>query len=163
MPDTKVGIKIAKETKIVRLKELPLLDLQPLLVESRNQDFNFLDWLVREYASGANRFDQPGEALFAIYSQSHMIAIGGLNGDPYLQESGIGRVRRVYVLSSWRRKGIGQRLMQQIVAEARLYFRLLTLRTFDERADKFYRAIGFQTEPEIDGATHHLKLQYSYP
>jgi GNAT superfamily N-acetyltransferase len=163
VPDTKVGIKIAKETKIVRLKELPLLDLQPLLVESRNQDFNFLDWLVEEYASGANRFDQPGEALFAIYSQPYLIAIGGLNGDPYLQESGIGRVRRVYVLSSWRRKGIGQRLMQQIVAEARLYFRLLTLRTFDERADKFYRAIGFQTEPEIDGATHHLKLQYSYP
>jgi GNAT superfamily N-acetyltransferase len=143
---------------IVRLKQLPLEDLQPLLQESREQGFDFLHWLVNDFAGGKNRFELPGEALFAIYDGLEMIAIGGLNRDPYRLEESVGRVRRVYVLTKWRRRGIGRKLMDQIIAEARLYFQLLTLRTFDEPADKFYRALGFQTEPEIQGASHYLKL-----
>jgi GNAT superfamily N-acetyltransferase len=144
--------------EIVRLEQLPMGDLQPLLEESRAQGFEFLDRLVAEYASGTNRFDKPGEALFGVYRGRILIAVGGLNQDPYLPESDIARVRHVYVLSTWRNQGIGKLLMHAIIGEAKGRFRLLTLRTFSAEADGFYRAIGFQTQPELQGATHHLVL-----
>lgn len=146
---------------IVRIEQLPLADLQPLLQEARQQGFEFLDRLVEEYLDGTNQFAQPGEALFGVYSGQRMIAIGGLNRDPYLQESDTGRVRHVYVLSAWRGQGVGKQLVQRIIDEARHHYRLLTLRTFTEPASKFYCTIGFQTEPEIPGATHHLVLKES--
>ena len=148
----------SEKVEIVRLEQLPLPDLQPLLKESQDQGFNFLEWLAREFEDGKNQFDNPGEALFAVYRGSQMIAIGGLNRDPYLRESNVGRVRRVYVLSSWRRKGIGRSLMQQIITEAKLHYRLLTLRTFDEPADEFYCALGFKKDPSVQGASHTMVL-----
>ena len=147
-----------QDIKITQLHRLPLDDLQPLLEESRQQGFEFLDRLVDEYEEGTNRFDQPGEGLYGVYNDRELIAIGGLNRDPYFRQSDVGRVRHVYVLSAWRRKGIGERLVQHIVEEAQGHYRLLTLRTMTAEADQFYRAIGFQTEPEIDNATHHLTL-----
>ena len=146
------------DTVVARLRQLPLDELQPLLTESREQGFTFLDRLVTEYTNGANRFDQPGEALFGIYRRQQLIAIGGLNHDPYLQESGVGRVRHVYVLDSWRGQGVGRQLLQQIVVAAQGHYRRLTLRTFSEPADKFYCAVDFVKEPEIQGATHHMDL-----
>ena len=94
---------------IVRLEELPIGDLVPLLEESREQGFEGLERLVAEYAAGTNRFDRPGEALFGVYDQDrHLIAIGGLTRDPYALRDGVGRVRHVYVLSRWRGQGIGK-------------------------------------------------------
>jgi GNAT superfamily N-acetyltransferase len=144
---------------IVQIEQLSLADLQPLLPEARQQGFEFLDRLVEEYFGGINQFTQPGEALFGVYSDQHMIAIGGLNRDPYLQEGDTGRVRHVYVLSSWRGQGVGKQLVQRIIDEARRHYRLLTLRTLTEPASKFYCAIGFQMKPEIFAATHHLVLK----
>jgi N-acetylglutamate synthase-like GNAT family acetyltransferase len=90
-----------------------------------------------------------------------LVAIGGVNIDPYFEESSIARVRHVYVLSDWRNQGIGKQLIQAIIDKSQQQFRLLTLRTFNKQAADFYRAIGFQTEPEIKHATHHLILKES--
>lgn len=153
-----MDVAVTDEIVIVRLKEMPLADIRPLLDESHKQGFGYVEWLVNDFVDGANRFDQPGEALFAVYNRSQLIAIGGLSHDPYLPDIDVGRVRRVYVLSSWRRMGIGKRLVQQIIAEARLHFSLLTLGTFDHRGDKFYRALGFHAKPVPYGATHCMEL-----
>jgi hypothetical protein len=59
------GMKIIE---IIRLEQLPMHDLQPLLEESRVQGFEFLDRLVAEYVNNINRFGKPGEALFGVYS-----------------------------------------------------------------------------------------------
>ncbi|MGB0387924.1 MAG: GNAT family N-acetyltransferase [Ardenticatenaceae bacterium] len=147
-----------EDIELIRLKELPIDDLQPLLEEGRKQGFTFLDRLVTGYVNGSNRFGKPGEALFGVYCDQRLIAIGGLNQDPYLQKEDVGRVRHVYVLSSWRKQGIGKRLVQRIIKEAKTHYRLLTLRTPSEQADRFYRAIGFKTAPEIQNASHHLAV-----
>jgi GNAT superfamily N-acetyltransferase len=143
---------------IVKLQGLPLDDIKPLLREARAQGLNFVDRLVAEYASGANRFDQPGEALFGVYEGRSLIAVGGLNRDPYLQDGCTGRVRHVYVLADRRRQGAGRCLVQRIIEKAKLHYRRLTLRTLNPEADPFYRALGFQTEPPVPNATHHLEL-----
>ena len=145
----------ANEVSVIKLETLPTADLEPLLAESRAQGFEFLDRLVAEYLSGVNRFAGPNEALFGVYHNKRMIAIGGLNNDPYLPTDDVGRVRHVYVLAAWRNQGIGTRLMRRIVEEARPHYaRLLTLRTFSEQADGFYRALGFRATDEVETATH---------
>jgi GNAT superfamily N-acetyltransferase len=144
--------------EINQLNQLPIEALQPLLKESQDQGFEFVDRLLKEYVAGTNRFNRHGEALFGVYSDRQLIAVGGLNRDPYLPGTNTGRVRHVYVLAAWRRRGIGKILVQRIVAEARLHFRRLTLRTLDAQADAFYRAIGFQPSGAIKDASHIMDL-----
>jgi GNAT superfamily N-acetyltransferase len=140
------------------IEQLDLTELQPLLVESRTQGFKFLDTLVDEYASGVNRFALPGEGLFGLYNATELLAIGGLNLDPFLHDPLVGRVRHLYVVADWRRQGLGRALMEEIIHTARSHFRLLTLRTFSEPAARFYLALGFATTPPIPNATHHLQV-----
>lgn len=144
--------------EIVRLKQLPRDDLQPLLAESRAQGYEFIDRLVTEYVNGSNQFQKSGEGLYGIYCKQQLIAIGGLNRDPYGDESDVARVRHVYVLAAWRNQGVGKKLIETIIEAAKGQFSLLTLRTFSHEADGFYRALGFQKMPQIKHATHHLAL-----
>ena len=147
-----------EDLEIVRLKQLPRDDLQPLLKESREQGYEFIDRLITEYVNGLNQFQKSGEGLYGVYDKQQLIAIGGLNRDPYLDQSNVARVRHVYVLSAWRNQGVGKKLVETIIEEAKDQFSLLTLRTFSDQADGFYRALGFQKKPEIKYATHHLSL-----
>lgn len=149
---------MAEKIITVKLQTLPAEEIQPMLQESREQGFTFLDRLVQEFEDGTNRFEKPGEVLFGVYSGQLLVAVGGLNQDPYLSKSDVGRVRHLYVMTAWRRQGVGRHLMRLIIEEARRSFSLITLRTFREPADRFYRAIGFHTEPKIAGASHHLVL-----
>ena len=148
--------------RIVKLDALPGDDIQPLWNESRAEGISFVTTLLDEYRSGKNRFDQPGEALYAIYRNAKLVAVGGLNRDPYLPslENGaaVGRVRHLYVLREVRCQGIGRLLMTQIIAAARGEFHLLTLRTVDDAADRFYCSLGFVTTPPLPHASHHLTL-----
>jgi hypothetical protein len=50
--------------RIERLDDLPAADFVVLLAESEQAGLRFLRRLVDEWASGVNRFDRPGEALF---------------------------------------------------------------------------------------------------
>ena len=143
----------------IRLEPLPLADLEPLVQESLAQGLIFVERLAAEYADGSNRFDRPGEALFGVYSGPSLIAVGGLNRDPYLGDAETGRVRHVYVLSAWRRRRAGSLLVRRIVEEARKHYSRLTLRTLNPEAHPFYLALGFCTEPPVPHATHHLDLE----
>jgi len=156
------GAQTTPNIEVRRLTELPADDLRPLLAESRAQGFRLLDTLMDNYANGVNRFAKPGEALFGVYHGRQLIAIGGLNRDPYVQDDARGRVRHVYVLDAWRAQGVGKRLMQAIVDEARRSFRLLTLRTMSAEADRFYRGLGFRAAPELEQATHYLVLSHEH-
>jgi len=52
---------------VKRLIDLPLAEIEPLLVGSRAEGYNFVDRLADDYADDSNRFDKPGEALFGVY------------------------------------------------------------------------------------------------
>jgi len=145
----------------IRKVTLPLDGLDALTAESVAQGYEFLLRLQAEWDSGANRFDGPGEGLFGAFDGPTVIAIGGLNRDPFspnpapnpAPDAAVGRIRRVYVLSASRGSGVGTQLVQTLLAEARLHFRQVRLRAVSPAAARFYERLGFRPIADPD-ATH---------
>lgn len=94
---------------------LPEAAFFPLAAEARAEDFAFIDRLLAEWESCANRFDRPGERLLAAWQHTSLVAVGGLNRDPYANDDRVGRLRHVYVCPPWRRQGIGRRLVEALI------------------------------------------------
>ena len=115
-----------------------------------------MERLCDDWISGANRFDNSGEALFLAMADNQVVGICGLNRDPYANDPRVGRVRRLYVLRAHRRSGIGGALLDAVTKHARDHFDLLRVRT--EAADGFYLARGFRRDNSDAEATHVLKL-----
>ena len=130
---------------VTRLEELPPDRLADLVAESEREGFAFVRRLVDEWESGDNRFDRPGEALFAAVDDGRVVGVCGLNIDPYLPGGRVGRVRHLYVAAAFRRRGIGAGLVAAVIRAARGTFDRLRLRTESESAVRFYESLGFRS------------------
>jgi GNAT superfamily N-acetyltransferase len=115
----------------------------PMLEESVAHGTTFVERLVREWHSGDNRFDRPGERLFGAFDGDALVGCGGINVDPYANDPELGRVRHVYVLAHRRRAGVGRALLHAIMAHARPHFRRVRLKTETLDAVRFYESLGF--------------------
>jgi GNAT superfamily N-acetyltransferase len=133
---------------IERLPDLPLDSLAPLVVESEQAGWRFVRRLSDEWAAGANRFDQPGEALFAARVGERLIGVCGLNIDPHAADRWVGRVRRLYVLAEFRR------LVEAVLASAQGRFASLRLRTESVEAAAFFEQLGFRRRLGMPDYTH---------
>ena len=142
--------------KIIRLHELPVGQIQTLIEESQEDGFRFLHRLRDEWASGANRFESNGEALFACFSGPVLVGVGGINR----QTPTCGRLRRFYVRRDWRGKGIGRALVGRILSFAALHYAEVVLHTESASADAFYRALGFSRVPDSNNPTHRIPLAH---
>ncbi len=140
--------------RIERLPDLPAAGFIVLLAESEQAGLRLLRRLADEWASGVNRFDRPGEALFGARIGHELVAVGGLNVDPYAAMPRVGRVRHLYVLSACRRAGIGGRLVTEIIEAARGRFERLHLRTQNPEAARLYERLGFVRRADIPHCSH---------
>jgi len=141
----------------IRKISLPVDGMDELCNEARSEGYEFIDRLVREWDSGVNRFGATGEALCGCIENERIIAIGGLNCDPFAARAEVGRIRRVYVRAERRGCGVGEALVARLIEEARNSFMVVRLRAVSPRAAKFYERLGF--EPLEDAsATHSLLL-----
>lgn len=145
---------------VKRIKHLLAEELAHLAAESKRDGFRFLQRLIEEYESGTNTFNQHGEALFGIYDDQQLIAIGGVNKDPFASKEGAGRLRRFYVSSQYRRQGIGALLVKNVISHAQNHFYTLVLYTDTPEGDRFYRSLGF-SKVESKTATHVYQLEES--
>ena len=136
----------------------PDLDLGALLAESEQAGLRLVRRLVEEWVSGANRFDRPGEELFGAWLDGRVVGVCGLNVDPYTAKEGVGRVRHLYVLSAFRRRGVGRGLIAAVIEAARGRFGELRLRTGNPEAARVYEAIGFQPSSRVADCTHIMEL-----
>ena len=139
---------------IVRIT-LPMAEFVPLQAEARDEGFTFVDKTVREWASGENRFDGPGEMLCGHLDDGVLIAIGGLTRDPFTGEAEVGRLRRIYVRTAWRSRGAGTQMVRFLLGEARRSFRGVRLRAENDGAARLYERLGFQPLADAE-ATHEL-------
>ena len=143
---------------ILKLKQLQWNQLNELVNSSSREGHTFLKRMKAQYISGDNRFENNGEGVYAYLRDSQLIAICGLNKDPYLEDQNVGRLRHLYVLPNYRGKGLGRKLVEHVIEESRQHFKLLTLRTFENQAEKFYNALGFNTDTMVYSATHLYQL-----
>ncbi len=82
-----------------------------LRAESVAEGHRFLDRLANDWASGIMRFGRPGEMLLAAFSVDDMlVGVGGITADPEI--SGALRMRRFYIRSAFRRRGIGRAIAE---------------------------------------------------
>ena len=128
--------------KILKITEDKLIDLIQLESEADDEGFNFVSRMIYEYLSGDNSFSKEGEILFGAYARQRCLGICGLNTDPYTDEPGIGRVRHLFVSEHFRNKGIGRKLVEKVIKNAKLHYRILRLKA-TPGADGFYKALGF--------------------
>ncbi|HET9925685.1 MAG TPA: GNAT family N-acetyltransferase [Methylomirabilota bacterium] len=144
---------------IERLSELPSEAFGPLVAESEQAGLRFVHRLVEEWASGRNRFERPGEACFAALVDGRIVGVCGLNVDPYTAEPRVGRVRHLYVLSAYRKLGVGERLVGEVIAAGRGQFGILRLRTQNEAAARLYERMGFRRCADLADCTHLMELR----
>ena len=144
---------------IARLTTLDPVRIKPLTEASQREGFRFLARLCEEWASGANRFEQPGEALFGVCVGGELLGVGGITR----QNESTGRLRRFYILPFHRRRGWGRRLLHHILSHAAEHFRWMVLRADTDAADRFYRACGFTRIQGLCDATHGIELVRAEP
>ncbi|WP_130802862.1 GNAT family N-acetyltransferase [Acinetobacter ihumii] len=121
-----------------------------ILVEcSVHERFRFLKRLKEEFETEKNQYLKVGEALFEARWNQELIAICGLNCDPFVkgdisvQKNQIGRLRRFYVHPDYRKQGIGRTLLETVETHAMDYFKVLHLYTDTEDAAQFYLKMGY--------------------
>ena len=131
--------------------------IRRLIDEARGAGHRFLDRLSEEWLAGINRFCKPGEALFLLTAPPAVIAVCGVNIDPYSADPGVARLRHLYVLAAWRRHGFGSRLVRHATEHAAFHsFRRMRLRTASPSAAVFYETLGFR--PCVDPSATHERL-----
>ena len=139
------------------LRIVPILDLpsgiEDLRAEAVVEGFRFVDRLVAEWQSGRNRFVRPGEMFLGAFRATELVAVGGLNRDPYADQDGIGRLRHLYVRRSARHSGAGSALVRQLLDRAEAAFHSVRLRTETQEAAAFYVGLGFRSVQD-ETATH---------
>jgi len=134
-------------------------DLASLVKESKEDGFRFVERLVNDYKNGCNTFNHSGEGLFGMFNEEgYLVAIGGLNKDPFSNEPYIGRLRRFYVSKGYRRNGIGSLLVRTIIAKAKGNYKILVLHTDTEQADKFYTSLGFSKGNLYPNSSHFMEF-----
>ena len=143
---------------VVRSVESLPAGIDALVAESEAEGFAFLTRLVREWQSGANRFDAPGEVLLVASVEGQLAGVCGLNVDPFAGQPHVGRIRHLYVRPPLRRHGVGEALLRAAVEHAAGHgFREIRLRTSTSDAARFYERRGFVSS-ELPSATHVLHL-----
>ncbi|WP_033542117.1 GNAT family N-acetyltransferase [Planococcus sp. CAU13] len=148
---------------IKAIDDLKQVDVSKLVEESEAEGYRFLRRLVNQYEDGTNTFNKAGEVLYGVWDPAgELVAIGGLNRDPYSDKSGVGRLRRFYISEHARRQGIGTKLLQEILDYGKGHFSEIVVRTDSSIADAFYRANGFSGDLGLPEATHHIVLQSDY-
>ena len=70
----------------------------------------------------------------------------------------VGRVRHLYVLSAYRRLGVGRQLVGGVIEAARGRFDILRLRTQNPAAARLYEQLGFSRCAGALDCTHLMEL-----
>ncbi|WP_265938193.1 GNAT family N-acetyltransferase [Bacillus thuringiensis] len=147
-----------KDIHIQQIENLMGYEFSHLVQDSEEEGFNFLIRLISEYKNEINTFNKTGECLYGIFQGDMLIGVGGLNEDPYTKDNKIGRLRRFYISKDFRRIGLGNLLLNQLLCHAEKYFEVIVLHADTKEGDAFYTANGFVKEGLYKGSSHYKVL-----
>lgn len=135
---------------------LPSNGFAELERQATAEGHTFLARMQVEWSNDTNRFANLGECLLGAHLDATLVAVGGLNRDPYTNNARIGRLRHIYVHADHRRSGIASRLVRELVVR-NTHFETIRLRTPNADASRFYENLGFTAIADTT-ATHTLVL-----
>ncbi len=118
--------------------------IEKLVNESELEGFRFVRRTLVEWNLGKNNFSKKGESFYGVFCGNECIAIGGLNIDPYVDNSDMGRVRHLYVSKNHRRKGVAKMILRKIIKDAEGNFEQVRLYTTYVHAAQLYESFGFR-------------------
>ncbi|MEG0327439.1 MAG: GNAT family N-acetyltransferase [Erysipelothrix sp.] len=123
-------------------------NIKMLINASSEEHYNFLKRLEKGLKEGTNTFESAHELLLcAKSSDGEIVAIGGIQADPYVRNERIGRVRHLYVHPDYRRHKVGKLILERLLDFSRHHFDEVRLKTpyegYENAASKFYEANGF--------------------
>jgi GNAT superfamily N-acetyltransferase len=152
---------MALEPIVIReVSQLPD-EILKLVEQSSAEGFQFVARLVDDWNRDANRFSVQGECFVEARCDESLVAVGGLNLDPYADSLSVSRLRHVYVIPDFRRRGVGRAVVDHLVDQARMRFHSVRLRTDTPDAAQFYETLGFRKLSGDPDATHALWLRHS--
>jgi GNAT superfamily N-acetyltransferase len=131
-----------------------------MLAEAAAPGGRFLLRMRDEWLGGTVRFEIDGEILLGAFVEDKLVGVGAISRDPYAPAPGLGRVRHVYVLEGFRRRGVGRALLNRLLAHGRDHFSVLRLSTRTPEAAQLYESLGFRRSEGFK-ETHRLDLQTS--
>lgn len=128
-------------------------EIRRLAATAESEGFRFLHRLVEDLQNRPARLDPPTWFFLCVVDNNAIIGVGGITPDPYSGDPAVGRVRHLYIHPSWRRSGLGRRLLHELETRASGCYSLLRLRTDNPAAARFYETLGYSPVHE-DTATH---------
>jgi GNAT superfamily N-acetyltransferase len=144
-------------TTILRLEpvieNLPS-DFDGMRAEAHAEGYRFVERLATDWEAGTTRFDRDGEALLGAHMDGILAGIGGLTLDPVV--SGALRMRRFYVRPSFRKHGIGHKLVEVLLEYPGRVGKVVVVNAA-QGSSAFWEALGFVPDPR-EGHTHILHM-----
>ena len=129
-------------------------DLASLAAESRSAGIRNVTVLADRWVTGTERFDGPGEMLLVARSSGVVVGVGGISQCPDVHHAL--RVRRFYVGSAHRRRGVARLLAEPLIAHGLQHTSTLTCNAqASDAAPPFWEAMGFRPV-DVPGITHRL-------
>jgi GNAT superfamily N-acetyltransferase len=141
----------------IRTIQLPADGFDTLAADARAEGHRMIERLRNEWAEGRNRFSGEGEALLGAFVDEQLVAVGGVHHEPLAGLPEAARLRRVYVRPAWRRQGVGEALITELLQRARTRFSEVRLRTDNPDAARVYERMGF-TPFVTEHSSHKLSL-----
>ncbi|RXT53824.1 hypothetical protein B6S44_15725 [Bosea sp. Tri-44] len=142
--------------QIVRLSEALPNDLPALQAEAAAEGYRFVEGILEEWDAGRYLVGDDRNALFALYRDGILAAVGAVTPDPYDPVPDLLRIRHVYVRPASRRGGAGRALASALVQQGFALASRLSLHTADAGASAFWEAMGFQPDASGPRRTHLL-------
>ena len=148
--------------KATRIESLDVYDWTEIQCESQAEGHNMVNRLLTDFRAGVNRFDAPGEALYAHFSGQVLVAVAGMNQEADPSYPRAGRIRRLYVVPRFRGRGLACNLMEELTGCAVTHFDTLTINVGKLDSRGFYEHLGFKPV-QHPGITHVKGLAPEQP
>ena len=142
--------------QIVRLSEALPDDLPALQAEAAAEGYRFVEGILEEWDAGRYEGGDDRNALFALFREGMLAAVGAVTPDPYDPAPDLLRIRHVYVRPEHRRGGFGRALASALIQQGFALAPRLSLNAADAGASAFWEAIGFQSDNGGTRRTHLL-------
>lgn len=111
------------------------------IVELKDEQIGELEKCLEEYDRKHIQFKLEGNVSIGIYENSQLIA----GADACMTAFHILYVSTVYVAETYRRRGIGKKVMNEVERRAKLLgANMIRLDTFDWQGKEFYEALGYE-------------------